>query len=401
MVKHAAPPYIADAHAFDDFVTQLRGHDRVALDTEFVGEDTFVPRLELIQISAGPLSAVVDFPAVGSLEAFGDVLADPRIEKVVHAGRQDLELFYAHTRVVPTPVFDTQVAAAMVGYGAQAAYAQLVQRVLGVKLAKAHTFTNWSQRPLSKDQIVYAFEDVHYLLPVHEHLRARLEKLGRLEWAQEEFARLGTRLTDGSREPRQRYQRIRGWDNLRPRAAAVLREVVAWREDEARRRNVPRGRVVRDEVLLEMARQAPATPTALKSMRGFHPTEAERSGETLLEMIKRAGALPESEWPDVPKTRRPEPEASGQVDLLQAVLKAIALEQEIAANVLASTADLQALVDAKHDRAKLDLPILQGWRRQLAGDQLVAVLDGTVAAAVDPGTGKLLLVPVPPSPSDH
>ena len=398
MVKHPTPTYIADAHAFEQFVARLREHDRVALDTEFVGEDTFVPRLELIQISAGALSAVVDFPAVGSLGTFGEVLGDPRIEKVVHAGRQDLELFHAHTHVVPTPVFDTQVAAAMVGYGAQVAYAQLVQRILAVKLAKAHTFTNWSQRPLSKDQIVYAFEDVHYLLPVHEHLHARLEKLGRVEWAQEEFTRLGTRLTDGSREPRHRYQRIRGWENLRPRAAAVLRELVAWREEEARRRNVPRGRVVRDEVLLEMARQAPGTPAALKSMRGLHPTEAERSGEALLNMIKRGAALPESEWPDVPKARRPEPEASGQVDLLQAVLKAIALEEEIAANVLASTADLQALVDAKQDRTALDLPILQGWRRRLAGEKLLSVLDGAVAVSVDRQTGKLLLVPVPEGP---
>ena len=398
MVKHVTPTYIADSHSFGEFVARLREHDRVALDTEFVGEDTFVPRLELIQISAGALSAVVDFPAVGSLGAFGEVLGDPRIEKVVHAGRQDLELFHAHTHVVPTPVFDTQMAAAMVGYGAQVAYAQLVQRILGVKLDKAHTFTNWSHRPLSKDQIVYAFEDVHYLLPVHEHLRARLEKLGRVEWAQEEFTRLGTRLTDGSREPRQRYQRIRGWDNLKPRAAAVLRDLVAWREEEARRRNVPRGRVVRDEVLLEMARQGPVTLSALKSMRGLHPTEAERSGEALLETIKRAGALSESEWPDVPKARRPEPEASGQVDLLQAVLKAVALEQEIASNVLASTADLQALVDAKQDRSQLDLPILQGWRRRLAGEQLVAVLDGKVAACLDRQSGKLVLRLVPEGP---
>ena len=398
-MKHPTPTYIADAHSFGEFVTRLREHERVALDTEFVGEDTFVPRLELIQISAGALSAVVDFPAVGSLGAFSEVLGDPRIEKVVHAGRQYLELFYAHTQVVPAPVFDTQVAAAMVGYGAQVAYAQLVQRILGVKLAKAHTFTNWSQRPLSKDQIVYAFEDVHYLLPVHDHLRARLDKFGRVEWAQEEFTRLGTRLTDGSREPRQRYQRIRGWENLKPRAAAVLRDLVAWRDEEARRRNVPRGRVVRDEVLLEMARQGPGTLSALKSMRGLHPTEAERSGEALLETIKRATALPESEWPDVPKARRPEPEASGQVDLLQAVLKAIALEQEIAANVLASTADLQALVDAKQDRTHLDLPILQGWRRRLAGEQLLAVLDGDVAAGLDKQSGKLVLMPVPERPS--
>ena len=142
--------YITDRRTLQNFVQRLSEQDRIALDTEFVGEDSFVPRLELIQVAAGPLSAVIDFPAVGSLDDFGVLLADARIEKVVHAGRQDLELFYTHTGKVPAPIFDTQVAAAMVGYGTQIAYAQLVQRVVGVKLTKAHTFTNWSQRPLPR-----------------------------------------------------------------------------------------------------------------------------------------------------------------------------------------------------------------------------------------------------------
>ncbi|WP_447980541.1 ribonuclease D [Candidatus Nitrospira bockiana] len=390
MRKHAPPAYIEDTQGFRDLAERLKEHDRVALDTEFVGEDSFVPKLELIQVSAGSLSAVIDFPAVGSLEPLADILADARIEKVFHAGRQDLELFFTHTGSIPRRIFDTQVAAAMVGYGTQVAYGQLVQRVVGVKLAKAHTFTNWSLRPLSQEQIAYALEDVQYLLPVHEHLRKRLHALGRAEWVQEEFDRLGSKLTQ-AREPRHRYQRIRGWEGLKPRAAAVLRELVAWREEEARRRNVPRGRIIRDEVLLELARQAPTTVSALRATRGLHPSEVERNGEALLAAIRLGLHVPEHEWPEVPKARRPEPEAAGQVDLLQAVLKAVALEEEIAPSLLASASDLQALVDAKERARALDLPILQGWRRKLAGDVLLKVLEGAVAVAIDRRTGKVVM----------
>jgi ribonuclease D len=394
-VKHLAVSYITDRESLRLLCERLRETDRVGLDTEFVGEESYVPRLELIQISTGDVSAVIDVPAVGVLDDLGELVSDPRVEKVMHAGRQDMELFYAHTGAVAAPIFDTQVAAAMVGYGMQVAYGQLVQRVIGVKLEKAHTFTNWSLRPLTEAQMAYAFDDVQYLLPVHDRLRKRLAKLGRVAWVQEEFARLSAKLNEASRDPRQRYQRIRGWHNLKPRAAAILRELVAWREGEAVRRNVPRGRVLRDEVLLELARHAPTTAAALRAMRGLHTSEVERSGESLLAVIRRGLATPECDWPAVPVARRPEPEAAGQVELLQAVLKARALEEEIASGLLASAADLQALVDAKQNREQLDLPILQGWRRQLAGGTLLAVLEGDLSVSIDRKAGKLRLVPQP------
>ncbi|MBI4400317.1 MAG: ribonuclease D [Nitrospirae bacterium] len=392
-MSHSTTQYIADPDSLRRLCRQLRESERFALDTEFVGEDSFMPRLELIQVATGELCAAIDFPAVGSLDSFFELLGDPRIEKVVHAGRQDIELFYAHTGRVPSPIFDTQVAAAMVGYGTQVAYAQLVQRVLGKKLEKSHTLSNWSQRPLTRDQITYALEDVQFLLPVYDHLRGRLESLGRLDWVKEEFTRLEARPSDGSSDPRNRYQRIRGWDNLKPRSAAVLRELAAWREEEARRRNLPRGRVIRDEVLLVLARQAPTTLTALRAMRGLHPSEVGRNGDVLLATIRRGLSLPESEWPDVPRAGKPEPEAAGQVELLQAVLKARAQEEEIAPSLLASAADLQALVDAKRDREKLDLPVLHGWRRKLAGDVLLRVLEGSTVVSVDRRSGKLRLTP--------
>ena len=247
--------YIRDRDSFATLCSQLRGAHRIGLDTEFIGEDRFTPRLELLQVAVGDTCAVVDVPAVDTLDGLAEVLANPKIEKIFHAGRQDLDLLAAHTGQVPTPFFDTQMAASMVGYGMQVAYGQLVQKVTGQKLEKGHTFTNWSQRPLTQDQLAYAFEDVQFLFAIHDHLLKRLKSLGRMEWVQEEFERLRTLLGTTAKDPRERYQRIRGWDNLKPKHAAILRELAAWRDEEAQRRNVPRGRVIRDEVLIELARR--------------------------------------------------------------------------------------------------------------------------------------------------
>ena len=198
------------------------------LDTEFVGEDTFIPRLELIQVATTDDRCRHRLSCRASqriARVFWELICDPKIEKIVHAGRQDLDLFALHAGQIPKPFFDTQIAAAMVGYGAQVAYANLVQRLHGTKLAKAHTFTNWSARPLSDDQIAYALEDVEFLLSIHTHLQDRLKALGRSEWVSEEFARLETAVGEKSREPQERYQRIRGWDTLKPKE---LRYFVNW-----------------------------------------------------------------------------------------------------------------------------------------------------------------------------
>ena len=385
-------PYVTHQRALESLCHTLRQSARLALDTEFVGEDTFVPRLELIQVATATTAAVIDFPAVqatGSLEVFWELICDVKIEKIVHAGRQDLDLFAIHAGQIPKPFFDTQIAAAMVGYGAQVAYANLVQRLHGTKLAKAHTFTNWSARPLSDDQIAYALEDVQFLLSIHSHLQNRLNTLGRSEWVSEEFARLEAAIGEKSREPQERYQRIRGWDTLKPKGAAVLRELAVWREAEARRRNVPRGRVMRDEVLLQLARHPPKSVSDLRGLRGVHSSDVDRHGGQILASITTALALPTSAWPEVPSERKPDPESTGIVELLQAVLKARAAEQGIAPTMLATSADLQILVDARQSRTALDLPILRGWRRQLAGDLLLQVLDGAVTITVDRTSGAL------------
>ena len=395
--------YITSAPALNELCEQLRDSPRLALDTEFVGEETFVPKLELIQVATEHTAAIIDFPAVlsgGALDGFWEIVCDERVQKVVHAGRQDLDLFAVHAGQIPKPFFDTQIAAAMVGFGPQVAYANLVQRVHGKRLDKAHTFTNWSARPLSQDQLAYALEDVTFLLAIHDHLHGRLSKLGRLQWVHEEFSRLEGAVGETRREPQERYQRIRGWDQLKPKSAVVLRELAVWREGEAKRRNVPRSRVVRDEVLLQLARQPPRHQDELRNVRGLHPSEVDRNGESILAAICAALALPPSAWPVLSRERKPEPEANGFVELLQAIVKARALEEEIAPTLLATTADLQELVEAKTNRSALDLPLLRGWRRVLVGELLLDTLDGKVALTVDQHTRMIRWSPSEPL-SDH
>lgn len=384
--------YITNSAALETLCKQLRSSPRLALDTEFVGEDSFIPKLELIQVATSEIAAVIDFPAVqtnGSLAPFWELICNPKIEKVVHAGRQDLDLFALHAGEIPKPFFDTQIAAAMLGFGAQVAYANLVQRIHGTKLDKAHTFTNWSARPLSTEQIAYAAEDVQFLLPIHTHLQKRLHALGRSEWVREEFSRLETVVGEKSKEPLDRYQRIRGWDSLKPKQATVLRDLAAWRETEARRRNVPRGRVLRDEVLLQLARHPPKSVDELRGLRGLHSAEIDRNGDQLIATITASLALPPSAWPEIPRERRPEPESIGLVELLQAVLKARATEAKIAPTLLATSSDLQALVEAMEKKRTVDLPLLRGWRKQLVGELLTQILEGTVTVSVDPTKGVL------------
>src|SRR3989442_723956 len=307
-------PYVTDQGALKSLCHTLRQSPRLALDTEFVGQDPLIPRFELTQVPTATTAAVIDFPAVqasGSLDVFWELICDTKIEKIVHAGRQDLDLFAIHAGQIPKPFFDTQIAAAMVGYGAQVSYANLVQRLHGTKLAKAHTFTNWSARPLSDDQIAYALEDVEFLLSIHTHLQDRLSSLGRLEGVSEEFA-------------------------CHP----------------------------------------PKSVNEFRGLRGIHSSEVDRHGGQLLATITSTLALPPSAWPEVPCERKPDPESTGIVELLQAVLKARAAEEGIAPTMLATSADLQILVEAKQNRIALDMPILCGWRPRLPRDLLLRVLDG-------------------------
>ncbi len=389
--KHAEAAYIRDEAGLKALCERLRGHDRLAVDTEFMGEDSFHPRLEIVQVAAGDVTAIIDYQAVPGLDRFFGLLGDTRIQKVVHAGRQDLEIFSILSGSVPAPVFDTQVAAAMVGYGPQIGYAQLVRQVVGVMLEKSETFTNWAQRPLTKQQIDYALEDVRHLFSLHDHLHGKLKALGRLEWVEEEFDRLLTLAGEGSRDPRLRYQRIKGWEGLHPRTRGILREIVAWREHEAKRRDRPRGRILRDEILVEIARRTPTTMLALGALRGIQPSQVEKYGEALIAAVKQGLAVQDHELPQVEKRRRIDPETAGLADLLGTALKVRAVEASIAPQLLATSADLEIFALHRGKGPAEQLPLMQGWRRQLAGEHLLKVLHGQLTVGYDPDTGQVRL----------
>jgi ribonuclease D len=388
---HLPAQYIQDEAGLKELAKRLRESNRLALDTEFMGEESYAPRLEIIQVATDDHIAIIDRRVVANLDPFLDLLADPCILKIVHAGRQDLEIFSVEGCGTLGPVFDTQVAAAMVGYGTQIGYAQIVQQVVGVPLEKTETFTNWAQRPLTPQQLEYALEDVRYLFALHAHLHGRLVALGRLEWAEEEFRRLQAVSGEEARAPQLRYQRIRGWEGLRPRARGVLRELAVWREHEAHKRDRPRGRVLRDDILLEIARRAPTTLEGLRNLRGVQPSQVEKYGESLVHAVHRGMAVPERELPHAEKRKRMDPESAGLADLLGTALKVRAVEASISPQLLASSADLEVFALERGRGEAEQLPILQGWRRALAGEQLLQVMDGKLTVGYDPETGQVKL----------
>ena len=389
--KHGPAEYIHDVPGLNELSERLRDAERISLDTEFMGEETFAPRLEIIQVATDDVLAIIDRRAVPGLDGFLRLLTDPKILKIVHAGRQDLEIFSAEGGGTLGPVFDTQVAAAMVGYGTQIGYAQLVQQVVGVSLEKTETFTNWAQRPLTTQQVDYALEDVRYLFELHDHLRERLTALGRLEWAEEEFRRLQAVSCEEARAPQLRYQRIRGWEGLRPRARGVLRELAVWREHEAQKRDRPRGRVLRDDILLEIARRGPTSLEGLRNLRGVQPSQVDKYGESLVSAIHRGLAVPERDLPLAEKRKRMDPESAGLADLLVTALKVRAVEASISPQLLASSPDLEVFALERGRGEAEKLPILQGWRRVLAGEHLLQVMDGKLTVGYAPQTGQVKL----------
>jgi ribonuclease D len=369
---------IRDSAALAAFCSRQRGADFIAVDTEFMRERTYRPQLCLVQIAGPADSAAIDPLAEGiELAPLYALMADPAILKVFHAARQDIEIFYQLGGAVPIPIADTQVMAMVLGFGEAASYETLASKLANARIDKTQRFTNWSHRPLSERQIAYAMSDVVPLRKVYERLEKKLEKAGRAEWVQEEMAVLSNPATYRT-DPDAAWQRLRPRTN-KPRYLAVLRAVAAWREAEADRRNLPRNRVLRDDTLLDIAGQAPTTVEALSRARGIPRGFAEsRAGAELIAAIAAAEALPDSECPQLPPRPGGLNGAGPLVDLLKVLLKMRCEANEVAQKLVANMADLELI--AADDRA--DVPALQGWRREIFGDDALALKRGTLGLAV-------------------
>ena len=357
---------------------RLQRHPFVTVDTEFLRESTYYPKLCVAQIASTDEAVVVDALADGiDLKPLFNLMADENVIKVFHAARQDIEICWHAAGLIPAPLVDTQVAAMVLGYGDSIAYDQLVQRITGDNLDKSLRFTDWTRRPLSEAQIAYAISDVTHLRDVYVKLEADLKKRGRTEWMREEM-RVLTSPDTYRMEPEHAWQRLQTRVR-KPKELAILIEVAAWREREAQTRDVPRGRVLKDDVVGDLAVQAPTTIERLGNLRSL-PKGFERSrwGEAIIEAVKRGLAR---DLKTLPKIERPKGAPNGQatVELLKVLLRMTAERHGVAAKVIATMDDLDRI--AADDEA--DVPALSGWRRELFGDKALALKHGRLALAVE------------------
>ncbi|MGA0608539.1 ribonuclease D [Phenylobacterium sp. VNQ135] len=361
------------------FCAKIKGQPFVAVDTEFMRETTYWPKLCLIQAACPNAEATIDPLAEGlDLACFLEILKDTSILKVFHAARQDVEIFN-NLGAMPRPLFDTQVAGMAAGFGEQIAYDALVRQMLKIELDKSSRFTDWARRPLSDNQLTYALADVTHLARLYPMLRERLEREGRLAWVTDEMEDL-TDPANYDVEP------DNAWKRLRPRRhtakyLAVYRAVAAWRERTAQLRDQPRGRILKDEAIDEIATQAPTDADALDRLRsvpkGF---SGSRFGPDLIAAVREALRDPEAYAPVIEKARQPaSPAAGAVVELLKVLLKARAEEAGVASKLIATVADLEQI--ANNDNA--ETAALKGWRREAFGEDALKLKRGELALVLD------------------
>ena len=362
-----------------EFCNEVSAAEFVAVDTEFVREKTYWPILCLVQIATPDRAVAIDPLANGiDLQPVYDLMANSSVLKVFHSASQDMQVMFNATGRMTEPVFDTQIAAMVSGYGDQPAYATLVEKIVGVTIDKRSQMTDWSLRPLTDHQIEYAIGDVTHLIKVYNRLTADLESSGRTNWALEEMGHLRDRgLYDLN--PRELWRRVRLRRPTR-RALAVLREITEWREVSAQRRNIPRGWVCRDEALAEIALNAPQTPTALERVRGINERFAHgRDGNAVLDAVQVGMELPDDQCPDPEKGRPPLKGHETLVALLQALLKLRCDENGIAAQLVANRRELDRI--ATEDDP--DIRTLTSWRREIYGNDALALKRGEIALTAD------------------
>jgi ribonuclease D len=358
------------------FCGRLRQGPFLTIDTEFLRDKTYYPVLCLVQMAGPGVDAAAIDPLADSLDPTPviELLADTNVVKVFHAARQDIEIFYNLTKTIPAPIFDTQVAAMVCGYGDQIGYNNLVQNICNEQLDKGSQFTDWSRRPLSGRQMSYALHDVTYLRDIYLHLEDVLKREGRHGWMEEEMAVL-TNPATYENPVEDAWQRIKIRSD-RPKVLAVLREVAAWREAEAQRRDIPRNRVVRDETLAEVALNAPETVEELSHVRGLGGDMAKgRVGQAILAAIRKGLDTPKDQCPQGEKRVHFPRELEPVLEMLKMLLKIQCAQTGVAPRLVASSDDLELL--AMDDNA--DIPALKGWRHEIFGREALALKSGKVA----------------------
>lgn len=388
--------YVTADRELPDLIRKLENCDILAVDTEFVREKTYFHRLGLIQIAGGEVCAAVDPISVKNLGPLLDLLKRRDKVKVFHAGKQDLEILFRLTGEVVQPIFDTQVAASMVGWGAQISFAKIVKKVTGKKIHKTETYTDWCRRPLRQSQIDYAVDDVRYLVPVYHKVVKQLEKLNRKEWVQEEFRQLADPSNFELPDPKKKYLKVKNFRTLKPKNLAVLRELAAWREEQAIKRDCLAKSIIRDEPLLEIARGVPASRKELTDIRGFNSREGNSSGDEILKLIQAGMKIPEDQYPQLPESSH-YATGRGVEELLAAFVQIRSEVLKIEPHMLADRKMIHSFVEVHEKKEDLDQhPLFHGWRRELIGDDLHLLLAGERGLTIN-HDGKVSLIH-PPGP---
>ncbi|MAW76710.1 MAG: ribonuclease D [Planctomycetes bacterium] len=380
--------YIEDSREIASWMARATSDGRFGIDLEFIRERTYYPKLALIQISVGDDLALIDPLADLELGPLIETIDDPAITKVVHAGSQDMEILEEVAKRTPCNVFDTQIAASFLGLGLQPAYSVTCERILGQVVAKGESWTDWLRRPLSDSQERYALDDVKHLLPLHDRLQGDLSTENRLSWALDEMEKYSSAVTyhplvDNS------IRRVKRSGSLDGRGLSLLRQLYLWREEEAKRCDRPRRRILSDELLVEIARRAPQDIDSLDRIRGIDSRDVRRSGKHILAAVKRGLDTAEDEYPLLIKKRRLEPREEAALELVTSALRALCRAERIAPPLVGKSDDVEDLlrdfwggeIDASEHR------LLSGWRGELFGKKLLGFLEGDYSIAIDADSG--------------
>ena len=359
----------------------------LALDTEFIREKTYYPKLCLIQIATPDIIACIDPLTIDDMQPLWDLLLNPSCIKVFHAARQDLEIFYQLLGEIPQPLFDTQLVATVLGYGEQMGYGNLINKVLGIELKKGQARTDWLQRPLSPEQLEYAADDVRYLIQAYPPLVDKLEELKRSDWLADDFAELA-KASLYEVVPDQIWQRVSGSTRLKGQQLAVLQQLAAWREQQAIQRDKPRKWILADDMLVGLAQHPPKDMAQLQRLRGLSENLIKHHGDELLRIIKQGQATPKDQWPTVKFKSRLSIEQDALVDSIMALVRLRAVQNQITSTLLATRKDIDKIVQGERQ-----VPLLSGWRAALAGNDVLAYLDGKLALKVE--NQQLIIQPVP------
>ena len=383
--------YIATQEMLEDFVQRSSSSSILAIDTEFLREKTYYARLCLIQLATDDEVAIVDPFGVRDLKALVPLFLNEKIVKVFHAAKQDLEIIYRQTGILPKPIFDTQIAAALLGHTQQIGYAALVFAECDVRLRKMESFTDWSRRPLSDSQLSYAEEDVTYLPGIYRSMRDELKGKGRLKWLDDDFAQLSDP-TRYDEDPYECFRHLKRVNQLSRRQLAGAREFAAWRELEAQRRDLPRKWVVSDEQIIEVSKREARSVADLFMIRGLKERMDTPAARAVVSRMEAAFDAPPESWPDLDQMKKNEPNVDIEVDLMSALVRLRSRESGVAFQTLATHDDLSRL--ARGYRKNIDL--ISGWRRSLVGKELLRLLKGELCLSLEKGELKVTETPRSP-----